>query len=94
MPGRGIDRSAVSAYARDIANLGQCVEVIDTDVAGRARASDIKIAAVRVGSDVIESAIASDELNFEDLVRAAVLCVGEACKWKHKGECCNDERLA
>jgi hypothetical protein len=72
----------VRADARDISHLCQRVEVIDADVPGRARPGNIKVAAVRVCSNVVESAIASDQLNFENLVIAAVLCVDEAPRTK------------
>src|SRR5271165_843444 len=94
MPRRGIDRSAVRAYARDISHLSQCVEVIDADVPGRARPGNIKVAPVRVCRNVVESAIASDQLNFEYFVRAAVLCEGETRERKHDGEYCYDKRFA
>jgi hypothetical protein len=84
----------VRAYARDISNLCEGVEVIDADVPSRARSSNIKVSAIRVGSNVIESAIASDQLNLEDLVRAAVLSVDEVRKRKYNGERCYDEQLA
>jgi hypothetical protein len=94
VPRRGVDRSSVRAYTRDISHLGQRVEVIDADVPGRTRPGDIKVTAVRVDSNVIESAIATDQLNLEDLIRTAVLSLGEAHKAEHHGECCNDRRLA
>ena len=94
MRGRGVDRSAVRAYARDISHLGQRVEVKDADVPGRARPSNIQVAAVRVGSHIIESAIASNQLNLEDLVGATRLSVGQARKRKQNGDGCNDKRLA
>jgi hypothetical protein len=94
MSRRGVDRSTVRAYARDISHLGERVQVIDADVPGRSRPGDIKVPAVRVGGDVIESAIATDQLNLEDLVRTTVLSVGEARKGEHHGEYGNDRRLA
>jgi hypothetical protein len=82
------------ALCRDVAHLGQGVEIEDADVAGGSGAGDIEVAAIRVGGDVIESAIAADELNLEDLVGAGVLCMSEAHKRNQRCECCNGERLA
>jgi hypothetical protein len=82
------------AYPGNVSHLGQRVEVIDTDVPVRPRPCNIKVAAVRVGRNVIESAAASDELNFEDLVRAAVLRAGEAREQRHQSEYCRYERFA
>ena len=75
MPGRGVDRRAMRTGAGNVPDLGERVEVIDGNVSGGAGAGDIKIAAVGVGGHVIESAIAPDHLNLEDLVGAAVLGV-------------------
>ncbi len=73
MSGCGVDGSAMRAYAGNISDLGQSVEVKDTDVPGRARASDIKIAAFRVGGHIVEAAVAADQLNLEHLVGAIFL---------------------
>jgi hypothetical protein len=56
-------------------------------MAGRAGPCDIQISTLRVGGDIIESAIASHELNLEDLVGTSVLSVGHISTWKQKGEC-------
>jgi hypothetical protein len=90
VPCRCVDRSAVRAYSGNVSHLGQRVEVIDADVACGARPSDVKAAAVGVSINVIESAIASDQLNLEDLVWTTVLSVGETYKGEHDGEGCND----
>ena len=73
MASRGVDGSAMRADAGDVAHLGQGVEVEDADVAGGAGAGDVEVAAVGVGGDVVESAVATDELDLEDLVGTGVL---------------------
>jgi hypothetical protein len=93
VPGRGVDRSAMRAHTWDISNLGQRVEVIDANVPSRARPRDIEVAAVSISSHIIESAIASNQLNFDDLVRAAVLRVGQVRKRNHNREHYNNEQL-
>ena len=93
MPGRRVHRSAVRAGVRNISHLGQRVEVKHADVTGRAGPRDIKVARIGIGGHIIESAIASHQLDFEHLVRAAVLCVGERGERKQNGEGCEDERF-
>ncbi len=50
-------RSAVRADALNVSHLSQRVEVKHANVTGGARSRNIKIAAVRIGSHVIESAV-------------------------------------
>src|SRR5258707_14469289 len=60
----------------------------------QARPGYVEIAAFSVGSNVIEPTIASTQLNLENLVRTAILSVGQASKREHDGECCDDGGLA
>ena len=72
MTGGGIDGRAVGAGAGDVADLGKAVEIEDADVAGGTGAGDVEIAAVGVGSDVVEPAVAADLDRLEDFVRAGL----------------------
>ena len=81
MTRRRINRAPVRAHPREVANLGQCVEVVDANVASRTGSSNIQIAPVWVGGNVVESAFPSDQLNLEDLVRCAVLCMNRTREW-------------
>ena len=77
-------------------HLSQRVEAKHANVTGGALIAQqlLKIAAVRIGSHVIESAVAPYQLNLEHVVWTAVLSLGEAgTLWKQKGECSKDERL-
>ena len=78
---------------RDVAHLGQRVEIEDANMPGRARPGNVKIATVRVGSHVVESTIAADQLNFENLIRATRLSRCEAYKRQHYSDGCDGERL-
>ena len=85
MSGCRVDCTAMRADAGNISHLGEGVEVKDADVPGRAGAGDIKIAAIRVGGDVVETAIAAHELNLENLVGAVVLCLNVARNYERRG---------
>ena len=78
MTRRSIDRAPVRAYPWEVPDLCQRVEVVDANVAGRAGSSNIQIAAVWVGGNVVESAFPSDQLNLEDLIWPAVLCMDQS----------------
>ena len=92
MAGCGVDRAAVRAGAGNVADLRQRVEVEDADVAAGAGARDIEIAAIGIGRDVIEAAIAADQLNLLNAVRAS-LCMGDASERKQNGKCCSGGEL-
>ena len=94
MPCRGVDRRAMRTGVGNVPDLGERVEVIDGNVSSRAGAGDIKVAAVRIGGHVIESAIAPDHLDLEDFVRAVVLGLGGRRERNQNGEHCNQQRLA
>ena len=76
MPRRRVHRAAVRADAGNIAHLRQRVEIEHADVSRGSGARHIEIAAIGVGSHIIESAIAADQLNLLHLVGAAVLSFG------------------
>jgi hypothetical protein len=83
----------VAAGVGDVADLGEGVEVEDADVACGARARDVEIAAVRVGCDIVESAVAADFDGLKDLVGAG-LRVGDSGEWKQNGEGGEYEQIA
>lgn len=99
--GGGIDCSAVGAGAGDVADRGESVEVEDADMSGGSGACYIEIAAVGIGGDIVESAIAADKLDLEHFVGTRVwgwgLCRGlrldcAGSEGKQDGEGCGHLR--
>ena len=78
----GVDDGAVCGAGGDFADGREGVEVIDVERAGGARAGDVEAARIGVGLNVVEAAIAADDLSLEDLV----LGVGEGGGEYESGE--------
>ena len=91
MPRGRVHSRAVRTRARDVAHLGQCIQVEDANMPGRAGARHIQIAAVGIGGHVVESTVAADELNLLHLVGAVGLCAGQDGNYEN---CRNGNNLA
>ena len=89
----GVYRCAMPAHARKVAHLSQRVQVEDADMAALPGSRHVQVAAVGIGSHVVESAVASDELDLLHLVGAVGLCVGQPGKREQNSESYDSKRL-